>query len=139
VGDFVNITLNGKPLAEFLSNEYRIEIEQHFATVEMGLRRAVARGRSMPVPIALQKRGRKPIEVRSWTMAEIKGLAVDQSLSIDEIANRAEQPSRLVRLCLRRLGIKRKRGRKKAVRQPDECSTKIQQAAAEDNTTQCRD
>jgi hypothetical protein len=78
MGDFANITLNGKPLTEFLSDEYRREVEQHFATEEIGLRRAVARGRSMPVPIALQKRGRKPIEVRSWTMAEIKGLAADR-------------------------------------------------------------
>lgn len=135
MGDFVNITLNGKPLTEFLSDEYRREIEQHFATEEIGLRRAVARGRSMPVPIASQKRGRKPIEVRSWTMAEIKRLAADKSLSVNEIATRAEQPLRLVRLCLRRLGIKRKRGRKKAARQPDEYGTKIQQATAEYNTS----
>jgi hypothetical protein len=98
----------------------------------------VARGRSMPVPIALQKRGRKQIEVRSWTMAEIKGLADDQSLSIGEIAIRADQPLRVVRLCLRRLGIKRKRGRKGVVRQPEACRTKIQHATAEDDSRQCR-
>lgn len=138
MSDFTNITLNGLPLTEFLSDEYRREVEQHFATEEIGLRRAVSRGRSMPVPIALQKRGRKPIEVRSWTMAEIKGLAADQSLSIGEIAFRAEQPLRMVRLCLRRLGIKRKCGRKGAVRKPEECRTKLQQATAEDNTRQCR-
>jgi hypothetical protein len=138
MGDFTNITLNGKPLTEFLSDEYRREVEQHFATEEIGLRRAVARGRSMPVPIALQKRGRKPIEVRSWTMAEIKGLAADQSLSIGEIAFRADQPLRMVRLCLRRLGIKRKRGRKGVVRQPEECGTKIQHASVKDDARQCR-
>ena len=88
------------------------------------------------MPIALQKRGRKPIEVSSWTMAEIKGLATDQSLSIGEIAIRAGQSLRVVRLCLKRLDIKRKRGRKQAVRQPEECGTKIRQATAEDNTRQ---
>jgi hypothetical protein len=139
MSDLANITVNGKPLAEFLRDEHRREIEQHFATEEIGLRRALARGRSMPVPLASQKRGRKPLEVRSWTMAEIKGLAADQSLSIDEIASRAEQPLRTVRLCLRRLGIKRKRGRKKAAHKPDECGTKIKQAAAQNDTSQCRD
>jgi hypothetical protein len=92
----------------------------------------------MPVPIALQKRGRKPIEVRSWTMAEIKGLAADQSLTIGEIAIRAEQPLRVVRLCLRRLGIKRKGGRKRAVHQQDDGGTKVQ-PTVQDKANQCCD
>ncbi len=137
MSDLINITLNGKPLTECLSNgdrsnEDRREVEQHFATEEIRLRQEVARGRNTPVPLASQKRGRKPIEIRSWTKAEIKGFAADQSLSIIEIAIRAEQPARLVRLCLKQLGIKRKRGRKKAARKPDDESIKIQPATAHD-------
>src|SRR2546427_6898737 len=115
--DFNNITLNGKPLDGFLRDEHRREIEQHFASEEAGLRRAVSRGRSMPVPLATHKRGRKPIEVRSSAMAEIKRLAADQSLSVDNIAVRVGQPARLDSLCMPQVRIKRKRGRKKAILQ----------------------
>jgi hypothetical protein len=73
MGDFTNITLDGKPLAEVLRQQRLSEVQEHFATEEADLRRKLARGRSMPVPLAAGKRGRKPIEVRSWTMAEVKG------------------------------------------------------------------
>jgi hypothetical protein len=72
------------------------------------------------VPLAAGKRGRKPIEIRYWVAAEIQCLAADQSLSVAEIASRAGQPAQLVRLCLRQLHIKRKRGRKKRVPDADQ-------------------
>ena len=92
----------------------------------------------MPVPIALQKRGRKPTKYARGSMAEIKGLAADQSLTSVRLHSVPSSLLRMVRLCLRRLGIKRKCGRKGAVRKPEECRTKLQHATAEDNTRQCR-
>src|SRR5208283_2291575 len=115
MGDLTNITLNGIPLAEVLRQQRLSEVQAHFVTEEADLRRTLARGRSTPVPLAARKRGRKPTEIRAWVMAEIKSLAADPSLSLNEIAVRAEQPTRLVRLCLRQLGIKRTRGRKRGV------------------------
>ncbi|MFZ2001273.1 MAG: hypothetical protein WAU73_17940 [Candidatus Sulfotelmatobacter sp.] len=120
MGDFTNITLDGKPLAEVLRQQRLSEVQEHFATEEADLRRKLARGRNTPVPLAGRKRGRKPIEVSHWAMSEIRDLAADESLSVAEIANRSEQPARLVRLCLRQLQIKRKRGRKKRV-PADQC------------------
>ena len=115
MGDLRNITLNGMPLAEVLRQQRLAEVHAYFVTEEADLRRTLARGRSTPVPLAAGKRGRKPTEIRAWVMAEIKSLAADPSLSLNEIAVRAEQPARLVRLCLRQLGIKRTRGRKRGV------------------------
>ncbi len=119
--DFTNITVNGMPLAEVLHQQRLLEVEKHLATEEADLRRKLARGRGTPVPLATRKRGRKPIEVRHWVMAEIRSLAADESLSIAEIASRAGQPARLVRLCLRQQHIKRKRGRRKQVPVTDHC------------------
>ena len=115
MSDLTNITVNGMPLAEALRQQHLSEVQEHFASEEAGLRRNLARGRSKPVPLAARKRGRKPIEVSYWVMSEIRDLAADESLSVEEIANRAGQPKRLVRLCLRQLHIVRKRGRKKRV------------------------
>ena len=115
MGDLANITLNGIPLGEVLRQQRLSEVEEHFATEEADLRRNLARGRSMPVPLAPRKRGRKPLEIRTWVAAEIMSIAADESLSIDEIAVRSEQPVPIVRLCLRQRGIKRKRGRKRSV------------------------
>ncbi len=119
MSDLTNITVNGMPLAEALRQQRLSEIQEHFATEETDLRRKLARGRSTPVPLAARKRGRKPIEIRYWVAAEIQRLAADESLSVEEIANRAGQPERLVRLCLRQLHIVRKRGRKKRVAATD--------------------
>ena len=115
MGDLTNITVNGMPLAEALRQQSLSEVQEHFATEETDLRRKLARGRSTPVPLAARKRGRKPIEIRYWVAAEIQRLAADESLSVAEIASHAGQPERLVRLCLRQLHIKRKRGRKRGV------------------------
>lgn len=131
MGDFANITLNGKPLADFLLDQNRREIERHIASQEAELRRNLARGRSVAVPLAASKRGRKPTEIRAWVVAEIKALAADPTLMIDEIAVRAGQPASLVRLCFRQEGIKRKRGRKKSVRQTRQESAAIPQASLE--------
>jgi len=113
MGDLTNITVNGRPLAEALRQQHLSEVQEHFATEEADLRRKLARGRSTPLPLAARKRGRKPIEIRYWVATEIQCLASDESLSVAEIAIRAGQPERLVRLCLRQLHIRRKRGRKK--------------------------
>lgn len=115
MSDLANITLNGKPLAEVLRQQRLSEVQEHFATEEADMRRKLARGRSAPVPMAAGRRGRKPIEIRHWVAAEIQRLAADASLSVVEIARGVGQPARLVRLCLRQQGIKRKRGRKKGV------------------------
>ena len=131
MGDFANITLNGKPLADFLLDQNRREIEMHIASQDAELRRSLARGRSVPVPLAASKRGRKPTEIRPWVLAEIKALADDQSLSVDEIAFRAGQPASLIRLCFRQEGIKRKRGRKKSIRQTQQESGAIPQGRLE--------
>lgn len=116
MGDFANITLNGKPLSEVLRKQSLNDVERHFASEEAALRRQLSRGSAAPLPRAPQKRGRKPIEVRFMTMLVIESIALaDESLSLEEIANEANQPVNIVRLCLRRRGIKRKGGQKKAV------------------------
>ncbi len=58
------------------------------------------------------------MEIRPWVVAEIKALSANQSLTVDDIAFRAGQPAKLVRLCLRQEGIRRKPGRKKSVDLP---------------------
>ena len=113
MSDFANITLNGKPLSEVLRQQRLNDVENHFASEEASIRRNLARGRATPLPLAAAKRGRKPIEVRYFVRVEIQSLAADESLSIEEIARQVEQPVRIVRLCLRRFGNKRKGGRKK--------------------------
>jgi len=116
MGDFANITLNGKPLSEVLRQQRLTEVERHFASEQAEVRRQLSHRSSAPVALAPQKRGRKPIEVRSMTMLMVEDLALaDESLSIEEIAREANQPVNIIRLCLRRRGIKRKGGRKKKI------------------------
>ena len=91
--NFSNITLNGKPLAEIFRQQERREVERYLISEQIGLRRNVARGRSVPVPLAPRKRGRKPIEVCQWVREDISTLAADPSLSVNEIARRVEQPT----------------------------------------------
>ena len=93
MGDFTNITLNGKPLVDFLLDQQRREIEMHIASEVAELRRSLTRGRSTPVPLAASRRGRKPMEIRPWVVAEIKALSANQSLTVDDIAFRAGQPA----------------------------------------------
>jgi hypothetical protein len=115
MGDLRNITVNGLSLEEVLRQQHLSEVQQHFATEEADIRRKLARGRSMPVPLVTGRRGRKQTEIHRWVVAEIKALAADPTLSIGEIAVRVGQPASIVRLCFRHEGIKRKRGRKKRV------------------------
>ena len=113
-----NITVEGKPLTEFLREQVENEVKRHLASEEVLIRKSISHRENRPVPLALQKRGRKPIEVRPWIRDEIKALAKNQSLSLDEIARKTGQCQAFVKMCLRQLGIKRKRGRKASTIQP---------------------
>ena len=115
MGDFTNITLDGKPLVNFLLDQQRREIEMHIASEVAELRRGLPRARVRPYRSPGSRRGRKPTEIRPWVVAEIKALSADQSLTIDDIAVRVGQPAKLVRLCLKQEAIRRKPGRKKSV------------------------